>query len=197
MPMFEIAVAVLCGLAIACTIAYSFLIRSDAKELADVIPDVWSAYIWELECVLHQDIEQLGDLTSKEKKIAEQERLRLIGRWLLKLEHNILLFLALGHSETAKTGNKPVAAYTAHDMRAREMLSKAILCRFMVAYAQWHFAFLLKMNAVGWPVTRPLVELSLRFCNSLVEKYRRVVILTLDISSAYGNHHYENLFAAL
>jgi hypothetical protein len=194
MQVFELALLVLLALGAS---AYGFLIRPGEKELGEVIPDIWSAYIRQLKAVLAQDITMLGDITPKERKYGERKRLELIVEWLPKLTHNVELFQALGRSLTRRASKQPVDKWNTQDFKAAEMLRRATLCRLMLAYAQLHFAILLAVNTVGWPLTWPVVARSLRLCGVVVEQYRGVERLALKVSAAHGSHHYENLLAAL
>jgi len=171
--------------------------QSDEKGLIEVIPKIRSAHIRMLEVMLRMDITNHGVFTPEERRAAECRRLELIVEWLPRLDHNNLLFQSLGRCLTRKAHRKAVEDWRARDFKAFIMLRKAILCRAMLTYAKLHFAVLRRVNAVAWPLTWPVVLLSLGMCRSVVRRYKRVVILALKISAAYGDHHYENMHACL
>lgn len=178
-------------------IGYHRLHGHDARQLDEIIPDIWSAYLRNLEAVLKQNIGDFERITPQERRLAERRRLQLILQWLPKLEHNLALFQALGRYLVRLSNLKPIEEWAAHDFKAAVMLRKATLCRALLAYAQLHFALLARANAIGWPLTRPAISLSLQLCNTVVGRYRTVAILALKITAVYGDHHYENLLASL
>jgi hypothetical protein len=176
--------------------AYFRLSRPDEKELKEVIPNIQSAHMRTMRAVLAQDITRLGDLTPKERKYAERRRLRLIVQWLPKLTNNVALFQSLGRHLNQKA-SRVVEEWDVVDFKAAEMLRKATLCRFMLVYARFHFAVLMRINAAAWPLTWPAVERSLRLCKAIVDEYRTVERLALRVSASQGRIQYENLWSVL
>jgi hypothetical protein len=150
-----------------------------------------------MTAVLAQDITKLADLTPKERKVAERRRLQVIVEWLPNLNHNVVLFQSLGRHLGRRSASKPLEQWELIDFKAAEMLRKAVICRVLLAYVQFHFVVLERINRFAWPLTWPLVAWSLRLCSRIAGEYRAVVRLALRVSAAQGRIHYENLWSVL
>lgn len=161
----------------------------DPGDIGDVIAVVQSVRLQELERLLSDEMSELMSrgLTESEQRRAQRERRRAVSARLEPLTINVRLCLAFTREKVADIRGVDPEAFTERQWLLQHALQKAQSCSLLLTFAK---ATRLLMP---WDVQR-----FLKFHRETVmHEIRELMVLFVRLSGTYGEHHRENLLAAL
>lgn len=158
-------------------------------NIGDVIAVVQNVKLQELERLLSDEMSSLllRDLTPAEQRRAQRERRRAISARLEPLTTNVRLCLAFTRRKAIELRGIDPGTYTERQWLLQHAFQKAQSCSLLLAFAK---ATRLLMP---WDVKK-----FVRFHReTVIHEIREVMVLFVKLSETYGEHHRENLLAAL
>jgi hypothetical protein len=161
----------------------------DPGKIGDVIAAVQTVRLQELERLLSDEMSTLmsRDLTPSEQRRAQRERRRAISARLEPLTTNVRLCLAFTRKKAMEIRGTDPEAFTEREWLLQHAFQKAQSCSLLLAFAK---ATRLLMP---WDVQR-----FLKFHReTVIHEIREVMVLFVKLSETYGEHHRENLLAAM
>lgn len=163
--------------------------KRDPGDIGDVIAVVQNVRLQELERLLSDEMSRLmwRDLTESEQRRVQRERGRAIAARLEPLTTNVRLCLAFTRKRAMEIRGTDPGAFTEREWLLQHTFQKAQSCSLLLTFAK---ATRLLMP---WDVQR-----FLKFHRETVmHETREVMVLFVKLSETYGEHHRENLLAAL
>jgi hypothetical protein len=196
MIVFYVTIAVLF---VAYICIYRFTVVHAPHEIGDLIAVVQDVKLRELDNLLSLEMNDLmlNRLTRKQLRTAEQQLWNMVSARMKALENDVRLILAFTQRQVALFDADPLA----YDEERRELLQgilhKAKLCFFVMLLASMKRRLLLfsrlSLGVLHWN-TRNLAVLHRE---TVITEFKQLALLFLRLCETYGQHHSENLLAAL
>lgn len=160
----------------------------DAGDIGDVIAVVQNVRLQELDRLLSEEMSQLmlRDLTPSEQRRARRERRLAISARLKPIELDVRLCLAFTRSKAMEIRGNDPEAFTDRQWLLQHVFEKAQSCSLILTFAK------ASRFLVPWDVQRFLT-----FHREIMHEIRELLVLFVKLSETYGDHHRDNLLAAL
>lgn len=178
---------------------YRLVVARAPRQIGDLIAVVQQVKLHELENLLSLEMNDLmmQRLTRKELRSAEQDLWNMVSARMKALEADVRLILAFTQRQVALFDAEPLT----HDDERRELLQgilhKAKLCFFVMLLAAAKRRMLMlrrwSRGMLYWN-TRSLAVLHRE---TVIREFKQLALLFLRLCESYGQHHSENLLAAL
>jgi hypothetical protein len=163
--------------------------HADPGGIGDVIAITQNLRLQELERLVSTEMTYLisRELSAKRQKKASRERCRAISDRLVPVEADVRLYLAFTRRKAMEIRRKDPAMYTDREWLLQEVFEKAQSCCLVLTFAKASRMFM------PWDVQRFLEF----HRETVMQETRELMVLFLKLSETYGDHHRENLLAAL
>lgn len=160
----------------------------DPGEIGELIAVLQNVRLQELDRLLSDEMSNLisHDLTLSEQRTARRERRLAISARLDPIEMNVRLCLTFTRRKAMDVRGNDPEAFTEREWLLQHVFEKAQSCSLILTFAK------ASRFLVPWDVKR-----FLRFHREIMHEIRELIILFVKLSETYGEHHRENLLAAL
>jgi hypothetical protein len=158
-------------------------------ELLDVIPAVAGIRLAELERYVSEEMTVLmaESLTPREQRIARKRRRQVISAGLAPIEADARLCLAFSRPKVRQLRNQPPGPRSERDRLIEDLFEQAQYCCLLLTFAK------VSRTLMPWDAGRMIT-----FHREIVLKeVRRLLLVFLQLSGTYGEHHRSNLLACL
>lgn len=187
------------GLLVAYTAIYRLVVARAPREIGDLIAVVQDVKLHELDHLLSLEMNELmmHRLNRKELRSAEQELWNMVSARMKALERDARLILAFTQRQVARFDAEPLT----HDDERRELLQgilhKAKLCFFIMLLAALKRKMLTLSRWSHGMLYWNTRNLAVLHRETVIREFKELALLFLQLCETYGQHHGENLLAAL
>ena len=161
----------------------------DPGEIGDVIAVVQNVRLQELDRLLSDEMSELMSrsvIPTKQRRAQRERRLAISAR-LKPIEIDVKLCLAFTEKRAMQIRGNDPASFTDREWLLQEVFDRAQSCSLVLTFAK-ATRFL-----VPWDVQRLL----LFHRETVMHEVRELMVLFVRLSETYGEHHRDNLLAAL
>lgn len=178
---------------------YRLVVARAPRQIGDLIAVVQQVKLHELENLLSLEMNDLmmQRLNRKELRSAEQKLWNMVSDRMKALEADVRLILAFTQRQVARFDAEPLT----HDDERRELLQgilhKAKLCFFVMLLAALNRKMLMLSRWTHGRLYWNTRNLAVLHRETVIREFKQLALLFLQLCETYGQHHSENLLAAL
>jgi len=161
----------------------------DPGDIGDVIAAVHNVRLQELDRLLSDEMSELmaHSLTPSKQRRAQRGRRLAISARLKPIEMDVRLCLAFSQRRAMEIRGNDPEAFTDRQWLLQEVFERAQSCSLLLTFAK------ATRCLVPWDVQRLL----LFHRETVMHEVRELMVLFVRLSETYGEHHRDNLLAAL
>jgi len=178
---------------------YRVVVARAPHEIGDLIAVVQEVKLHELDKLLSLEMNDLmmHRLNREELRSAEQALWNMVSARMKALEVDVRLILAFTQRQVALFDAEPLT----HDDERRELLQgilhRAKLCFFVMVLAALKRKMLMLRRWSHGKLYWNTRNLAVLHRETVIREFKQLALLFLQLCETYGQHHSENLLAAL